>query len=383
MLLSNKKVAIIGGGPGGLTLARLLQLQSVDVKVYEWDFNADVRVQGATLDLHQHSGLKAIRAADLWDQFIKTYRPGADKSRIVDKFGHIIFDERENADPDNFTSPYFRPEIDRGPLRNLLLASLAPDTVVWDSQLLTLSENGNGWQMEFKNGSRAIADLVIGADGVNSKTRPFVTDTKISYAGVTIVQGNVANAAARIPEIVQLLEGGKANIFSDQKFLHISAKGDGSVDFYLSGRKPESWSKDHKVLLTDPENVITWFKEEIDGWDELWLSLARHTDLPLLLRPQYVIPADQTWDAKSNITLLGDAAHIMPPSGEGVNLAMLDAVELADALTGEGFEDIRSAVAFYEKSMLQRSNAESVDAMEMTAWMHSDRAVAEITRMLG
>ena len=63
MLLENKKVAIIGGGPGGLTLARLLQLKGVDVKVYERDKDKSVRQQGATLDLHEDSGLKALAEA--------------------------------------------------------------------------------------------------------------------------------------------------------------------------------------------------------------------------------------------------------------------------------------------------------------------------------
>ena len=50
--IENKKIAIVGGGPGGLTLARLLQIKGANVKVYERDVNKDVRVQGATLDLH-------------------------------------------------------------------------------------------------------------------------------------------------------------------------------------------------------------------------------------------------------------------------------------------------------------------------------------------
>ncbi|RZK55176.1 MAG: FAD-dependent monooxygenase, partial [Pedobacter sp.] len=59
MLLQNKSVAIVGGGPGGLTLAKLLQLKGVDVKVYERDLNKDGRIQGSTLDLHAESGLAA------------------------------------------------------------------------------------------------------------------------------------------------------------------------------------------------------------------------------------------------------------------------------------------------------------------------------------
>ncbi len=76
MLLQNKRVAIVGGGPGGLTLARLLQIKGVDVKVYERDLNKYARVQGSPLDLHEESGLAAIRKADLLDEFKKNYRPG-------------------------------------------------------------------------------------------------------------------------------------------------------------------------------------------------------------------------------------------------------------------------------------------------------------------
>jgi len=67
MLLQNKKVAIVGGGPGGLTLARLLQLKGVDVKVYERDRDRSARQQGATLDLHYHS-IMAIPSQHNYDR---------------------------------------------------------------------------------------------------------------------------------------------------------------------------------------------------------------------------------------------------------------------------------------------------------------------------
>jgi 2-polyprenyl-6-methoxyphenol hydroxylase-like FAD-dependent oxidoreductase len=135
MGLQNNKIAIVGGGPGGLTLARLLQLAGAQVKVYERDHDRNVRVQGATLDLHEESGLAALRAGGLLEEFKKNFRPGADKIVIVNEQAKIFYSEHEEevGDKDDFGSPYFRPEIDRGPLRNILLDSLQPDTVTWDS----------------------------------------------------------------------------------------------------------------------------------------------------------------------------------------------------------------------------------------------------------
>jgi len=91
MSIQNKKIAIVGGGPGGLTLARLLQLKGAVVKVYERDFNKNARVQGTTLDLHKESGLKALAQAQLLDAFKENYRPGADKMIIVSEKAEIFF----------------------------------------------------------------------------------------------------------------------------------------------------------------------------------------------------------------------------------------------------------------------------------------------------
>ena len=157
MLIQNKKIAIIGGGPGGLTLARLLQIQGADVKVYERDLNRDVRVQGATLDLHQESGLMAIKKAGLLEAFEANYRPGADKIRITDHNATIYYDQHTETSTESFSDVYFRPEIDRGPLRDILLNSLQPDTVVWNSQFLSMSSVDDQWKLEFQNAT-ATAD---------------------------------------------------------------------------------------------------------------------------------------------------------------------------------------------------------------------------------
>src|ERR1700750_3167723 len=129
--IQHKKVAIVGGGPAGLTLARLLQLKGVDVKVYERDKDESVRQQGATLDLHYESGLKALRQGGLMEEFKKNYRPGADRLTVIDNNAVVHFAESDEQVTGNWNSEYFRPEIDRGPLRDLLIASLQEGTIVW------------------------------------------------------------------------------------------------------------------------------------------------------------------------------------------------------------------------------------------------------------
>ncbi|KMQ68809.1 2-polyprenyl-6-methoxyphenol hydroxylase [Chryseobacterium sp. FH2] len=375
MLLQNKKVAIIGGGPGGLTLARLLQQKEIDVKVYERDLNRNVRTQGATLDLHENSGLKALKTANLLDAFKSTYRPGAEKGRVLDKMGYIIFDEHEKAFSEiDFDSPDARPEIDRSDLRDLLLNSLAPDTVLWDSQFVNMTPAGSQWEIKFKDGKTVLADLVIGADGGNSKIRPFVTSIQSSYAGITILQGNVDDAKTKAPRVNELLQGGKIYVHNGGKYLHISAKGDGSIDFYISSKRDETWTKDNGINFSDRTQLIKWFKTEFVEWGSIWFELFENVDLPMLVRPQYSIPLDQSWIAKSNITLLGDAAHIMAPSGEGVNLAMLDALELSECLTNEDFIDVQNAIAAYEAPMRERAAQEAAESFEMIEWMHGEDA---------
>lgn len=382
MLLTNKKIAIIGGGPGGLTLARLLQQKGADVKVYERDVTKVLRVQGATLDLHYDSGQKAIEAAGLLDAFKSTYRPGNDKWRVMDKAANMLYDEHEKTSPAiTFGDPMFRPEIDRGDLRDILLDSLQPGTVVWDSHFISMSHVGTQWKIEFKNGTTVLADLVIGADGGNSKIRPFVTSIKPAYTGITILQGNVDDGKTVAPTIHQLLKGGKISVYSDGKHFHISAKGDGSIDFYISSEMDKNWATESGIDFSDKAQLVAWFRKEFAGWDKVWFELFENFDLPFLLRPQYSIPVDQTWEAHPNVTLIGDAAHIMPPTGGGVNLAMLDALELSECLTNGNYSDIQSAIAAYEIPMRARGAAEVETSQDMMAWMHAEGAADTLVAM--
>ena len=86
-------VLIVGAGPGGLTLARLLQLKGANVTLYERDLNQYARVQGSPLDMHEGSGWAALRQAKLIAAFKQHVLQNADKKIIVNERAEIIFSD--------------------------------------------------------------------------------------------------------------------------------------------------------------------------------------------------------------------------------------------------------------------------------------------------
>ena len=117
-------IAIIGGGPGGLTLARVLHVHGIAAVVYERDASRDARGQGSMLDLHTDTGQAALRAAGLEQEFLRRARREGQDMRMFDFTGALLLQEDT---PDD--APMARPEIDRADLRELLLRSLPADTV--------------------------------------------------------------------------------------------------------------------------------------------------------------------------------------------------------------------------------------------------------------
>lgn len=376
MLLENKSIAIVGGGPGGLTLTKLLQLKGANVKVYERDFDENARVQGSPLDLHEKSGLAAIHKTGLFEDFKTNFLPGAHKMLIVNECAEIFFSDHETNRNEDFDNKYFRPEIDRGALRKILLESLQPETVVWDNQFISMKAQNEGWLLHFKNGSSAYADIVIAADGANSKIRPHITDIKPIYSGITMLEGNVYDSKKTAPNIDALINDGKIMAFGNTKNLLMGQKGNGALGFYASFKADENWASNNGLDYSDKAQITEWFKEAYSEWSNIWHELFENAATPFIPRPIYCMPSNQTWKALSNLTMLGDAAHVMPPfAGEGANMAMLDALELSECLTSKKFSTVREAIADYEINMRERAAKAAKESLENGEQMHSKDAL--------
>jgi len=380
MLSANKQIAIIGGGPGGLTLARLLALQQVNVKVYERDLDKNARVQGSPLDLHENSGLAALRKADLFDEFKNNYLPGADKTTITNERAEIVYSDHGTKKVEDFGYEHFRPEIDRGTLRKILIESIQAESIVWDSHFLSMEKQGEGWLLHFKNKKSEYADIVIGSDGANSKIRPYITDIKPFYSGITMLEGNIYDGENKLPRLSSILRGGKIMAFGNKKDLLMGQKANGEIGFYASFKAEENWAAKSGLDFYNKSQILEWFKKDYSEWSGIWDELFENAITPFIPRPINCMPLDQTWVALPNLTMIGDAAHLMPPfAGEGVNMAMLDALELSECLTADKYHSVEEAISFYELNMRKRASLIAEESLENGEKMHSRNALTTMT----
>lgn len=345
---AHARVAVVGAGLGGLALARVLRLHGRSVTVFESDASADARPQGGSLDIHSGTGQAALRAAGLLDRFRALARPDGQEWRVLDPV---------TATPVPFPGPVHdddSPEIDRGQLRGLLLDSLPEGTVRWGSTVTGATPLGDGtWRLLLDDGTTEDADLVVGADGAWSRIRPALSDATPAYTGVVFLETGVDDCDTRHPDLARMVGNGTLLATGDGKALLAQRNSRGHLRVYVAFRAPRDWQAAAGTEPGDTEAVRAHLLKMFDGWDESLLALLRNNDGGFVDRPVFVLPVPHTWEHVPGITLLGDAAHLMPPVGLGANLAMLDGADLAQALVGEAVLD--DAVRAYESVMLPRS----------------------------
>jgi 2-polyprenyl-6-methoxyphenol hydroxylase-like FAD-dependent oxidoreductase len=355
--MATPTIAIVGGGLGGLVLARVLQRHGIASTVYELDAAVDARNQGGTLDLHEESGQRALREAGLQEEFRRLARPEGEATRILDKAGTVFVDEGA-ADGDGG-----RPEIDRTALRDMLVASLDPGRVVWGQKVTAVTARENGRpELTLADGSGAAVDLLVGADGAWSKVRPLLSAATPEYVGISFVELHLTGVDRRHPDSAALVGPGTMFALSDNKGLIGQRNGDGRIRVYAALRVPADWMAGLGVNWADAPAARAVLLDQFRDWSPELADLIRNCDDTIIPRLIYALPAGHSWSRAPGVTLLGDAAHLMSPfAGEGANLAMLDAAELALALVEHG-GDLEAALSQYETALFPRSEAAALES---------------------
>ncbi|WP_406004984.1 FAD-dependent monooxygenase [Streptomyces sp. NBC_00637] len=338
-----QRIAVIGGGPAGLAFARVLHRHDHPVAVFERDPAPDARPPGGTLDLHEGLGQLALSKAGLLTEFQALSRPEGQAMRILDTDGTVLRDWRPG--PDDRANP----EIDRGQLRDLLLGPL---DVQWGRGVTqVVPGTRDGVLVHFEDGRQETFDLVVGADGAWSRVRPAISSATPHYTGVTSVETSLDDVDTRHPDLARLIGDGSVSVYGVNRSLVAQRNSGGHVKVYAKFRAPLDWHTD--VDPADVEAVRSSLLAVFDGWAAPVLELLRH-GTAFVHRPFHVLPVAHTWAHTPGVTLLGDAAHLMPPLGAGANLAMLEGAELAESLaTGSGDPD--EAVRAFEEQMWERA----------------------------
>ncbi|TWB82468.1 2-polyprenyl-6-methoxyphenol hydroxylase-like FAD-dependent oxidoreductase [Nitrospirillum amazonense] len=338
-------VTIVGAGLGGLTLARVLHVHGLPAIVYEAEASAGARTQGGMLDIHERDGQLALKAAGLFDPFRALIHAGGEASRVLDPQGAVLMDQ-----PDDGTGG--RPEVLRGELRRLLLDSLPAGTVQWGRKLARVAALGDGQhELTFTDGASVTTGLLVGADGAWSKVRPLLSDATPAYAGATFIDTYLFDADARYPATAQAVGGGGMFAMTPGRGIFAHREPGGTLHAYIGLRRPAEWIA--AIDFGDAAAAKARIAAEFDGWAPALTTLITHSDTPPVPRLLHTLPIGHRWSRVPGVTLLGDAAHLAPPAGEGANLAMLDGAELAQAIAAHP-GDIEAALAVYESVMFPR-----------------------------
>ena len=381
------RIAIVGGGPSGLALGKLLQQRGIQSTIYELrnkPTQEELTKPSGVLDLHEESGLKVIRECGLWDGFEAALGDCSEEQIVMNPEGVVL-----HTDKGELRS---RPEIPRNALSELFLNNIPSDMIKWDHKIMSIKSAHNATTgateilIDSGMSGTAVYDFVVGADGAWSRVRKLLTDSKPFYSGAQWITATARQASTKYPHLSELVGSGTFSALGRCKGIMSQRGPQDSIRMYLALSTPEEhWAEAigqggktaaelKTMLLSDDKLFCTWapkLRELLTAVcdEETKDNPGSEADI----KPMYMLPVGHRWEHQVGATLIGDAAHmILPWAGEGVNLAMWDSLDLAHVLAAPlGAADatawqaaIEPGMIDFEKRMLARAAEEGEGALE-------------------
>jgi salicylate hydroxylase len=351
------RVAVVGAGIGGLTLAIALRRRGVPVAVYEQtpelrEIGAGVALSAnATRHLHRLGLGDALEAVAVEPSALVVRRWSDGEVIAAHPMG-----ERYRK---RFGAPYYG--VHRAVLQRVFAAAL-DGAVEHNRRCVAVAEDRTGPQIRFADGSSAGADVVVGADGVHSAVRRHVAGERAPvFSGTVGYRGLVP--VERLPSLpdatpLQFWAGPRAHL------LHYSIDGGRVVNFLAVVRHAE-WTSETWNEPCAVADALAPFA----GWHAAVTEMVGAVPEGSRWGLHDYAPLER-WSA-GRVVLIGDAAHAMlPHQGQGANQTIEDAIALADLLATASAADVPAALGRYEA--LRRLRTRRVQRWSRLAadWMH-------------
>ncbi|KAH7075238.1 hypothetical protein FB567DRAFT_186477 [Paraphoma chrysanthemicola] len=326
------RVAIIGAGLAGLTLAITLHRQGIFCKIYELR-DPTMTTSGALM-----LSPNALRILDTLGIYDRLYPQGYN-------FETLEFKNYEQVTTDKYylgnekLYGYKALRIYRQTLLTELRAEVQQRQIpvtygVKFSHIV--SEDENGVSFEFTDGTTASADLLVGADGIHSTVRKYLTPELVpKYSGQVAITCALPISKLVFPQHIRASEYHMPVAIHAKNGAFVMAPQNIDGSELLAGTQrawPEQDRAGWDALLADREGLLALFKQGYETWPSIVQSALDNVDLQTLsIWPYYVVPKLESWSSnKKRVVILGDAAHAIPPTaGQGASQGFEDAFTLA------------------------------------------------------
>jgi salicylate hydroxylase len=351
-------VAIVGAGIGGLSLGLALRERGLQATVFEQapaltEIGAAIALSANATREYTRLGLvdELARAATIPTELI--YRDWRTGDRVA---AHPV--AKDDWYVSRFGAPYFG--IHRADLQKTLSTAFGVQNLHLGCRLVDIVEQREGVVLEFANGRVEHADIVVGADGVRSTVRRWITGAEDAiYSGTSAFRGIVPTEnlpSLPDPHAIQFWMGPDAHL------LHYAIGGAGElVNFFAVVEAPRNWPHDGSVAEVDEDVPVASFR----GWHPAVTEMIRAAASPLRWGLFAVRPLLRWY--RGRLVLLGDAAHgMLPHHGQGANTSIEDAFALAAMLAESTSDDLEPAFTRYQH--LRRARTRRI---QRSSWVTS------------